>query len=115
MIFIGLKLTNPWAKEVMARTISVITKFSAKPASIEWYGSGYVRDYRLTKNKNFEIQVMRSPTLVAVALAVGYQVDPAGARLEIGLLGFDLILTLYDSRLWNDETDQYENYEEENE
>ncbi len=70
------------------------------------------KDWRLTKNKSFELQLAwwsRKDTIVSVGVDAPLRgIDHAGINIEIDLLGLCLILNLYDQRHWDHAAETWE-------
>lgn len=94
MINLYLKLDNPWGKEDFNTICST---------------SGVI-----SKNKAWEFETYRCPnTLAEFVFTFSFRGrDHAGLKLEIGLLGFNANLTVYDTRHWNYKKDCWENYDD---
>ena len=63
------------------------------------------------KHKHWEVQVMKSCELFRIEFSWTAKEDHAGLRLELGLLGYQIDFSFYDSRHWNTEKDCWENYD----
>lgn len=64
----------------------------------------YYHHLNLTTHKNFEIQVSRHQpdTILEIGLDLRWKgLDHAGPELDINVLGFKLIMRIYDGRHWN--------------
>ena len=83
MISLQFSISNPWG----------------------WRGfkNIFCRAWPLSTNKNLEFQITRyDHTLIELGLDINWWgQDHAGPRLEIGLLGYYLHISFYDSRHWN--------------
>lgn len=66
-------------------------------------------------NKAWEFEIFRSGglgNLLGLSLAWTRKTDHAGIRLEATFIGFEMRYQFYDSRHWDDETDNYVVYDE---
>lgn len=76
---------------------------------VDWF-SFWDKSIPLSKHKHFEIQVMWNPRLL-VALELDFWTwsgfDHAGPRLNFALLGIEVNMSIYDSRHWDDDTDNW--------
>lgn len=76
----------------------------------------WIQHWRLSEHKSLEIQLAwwdRKDTLGRIEVDAPLRgQDHAGIRIEIGLLGLDLMLNLYDSRHWDYERETWQRYEE---
>jgi hypothetical protein len=66
-----------------------------------WAGSA------LFKNKFWEVQIMKSAELFRIEFDWTVQQDHAGVNLELGLAGYSIAFTFYDSRHWDTETNDW--------
>lgn len=78
MIHFTVTLANPWSKRF--ETV--------------FYRTGKA----LLPNKVWEIQFMKTNDIVSLSVEVRPNRDHAGARLEIGLIGYCLTVDVYDTR-----------------
>ena len=62
----------------------------------------------LSKNKAIEFNGYRTNHIINVDFNFNPKGDHAGARVMLGVLGFDIELHFYDTRHWNWETDTWE-------
>jgi hypothetical protein len=65
------------------------------------------------KHKFWEVEVIKNDNLLRLEFEVTTQQDHAGARLELGLLGYEAHFTFYDNRHWNSEEHRWMIYTEE--
>lgn len=73
------------------------------------FDSGHVWHGKITRHKSWEIQLMKTNTIVECDLAYTTQQDHGGLRLEFGVLGYTMCFHFYDRRHWNHNTNQWEN------
>lgn len=66
------------------------------------------------KHKHWEFQFMKVSDLFRIAFQWIVNQDHAGVRLELALLGYEFTAIFYDSRHWNYEKNDWENYEHTN-
>jgi hypothetical protein len=65
------------------------------------------------KNKYLEFQLMQDcEYLLHFNFDWRRKCDHAGVKLELGLLGYEIMIQLYDSRHWNYKTNTWETYNE---
>ena len=89
MIYLTAKINNPWSD----RWASVFCL----------YGS-------LSKNKAWEIQLMKTSDIVFGQLEFSTRKDHAGLHIELGVLGFNLAGQIYDTRHWDYTQSKWEEY-----
>jgi hypothetical protein len=53
------------------------------------------------EHKCWELQFMKTNTVIKFKMAHSIRCDHAGFVLEMGLLGYDIELTFYDTRHWD--------------
>jgi hypothetical protein len=83
-------------------------KFSiTNPFSVRWANIYNTGGY-LTDNKSWEIQVMKSNDIVDVSIHFTMHNDHAGLIVEVGLLGYSIMINIYDNRHWNYENKGWE-------
>ena len=59
------------------------------------------RSGKLTKNKSWEIEILKVNSLLNFQLQYTTRTDHAGLHLELGVLGYELGFTIYDVRHWD--------------
>lgn len=69
----------------------------------------------LFKHKFWEVQIMKCPELFRIEFDWTVQEDHAGVKLELGLLGYAIAFSFYDSRHWDTETSNWMQYDEKGE
>jgi len=79
---------------------------------IGWpFGQGfenlYTKDFPLTQNKNFELNLYKTPVLIEARFDWDHANDHAGATLWFGLLGYNLELKIFDKRHWNYDAERW--------
>jgi hypothetical protein len=88
------ELTNPWDKRDYFRNLGCI--------------SG-----KLIKNKAWELEhSYYSPMLVDADICWTRKQDHAGLRIVLGLLGYGIHVTIYDTRHWDYENNKWTIYEQ---
>ncbi len=93
MLFINLKLTNP---------------FSDRFKNIKcWSGATPF------KNKFWEFQILATNDLICFECSCTIRQDHAGLRIEFGLLGYNIAFNLYDNRHWDYIGKKWEVYHDE--
>jgi hypothetical protein len=66
---------------------------------------------QLTQHKCWELEhYYYSRTLVELEFSVTSRADHAGLRTTVGLLGYSISATIYDSRHWDQDSDTWEIY-----
>ncbi len=60
------------------------------------------------KHKYWEIEVIKCPELFRIEFELSTRQDHAGINLELGLAGYAVHFTIYDSRHWNYINNQWE-------
>lgn len=89
MIHLNFTLNNPWSK-----------RFD----NIKQY-SGQLP----IKNKYWELEFLKTSTILSLGMDVTVRRDHAGFNFNIGLFGRDILFTVYDCRHWNYEKDRWHN------
>ena len=92
MIHFTFRIENPWAKSGQTKRDFLC------------------RDWKITKNKNLEVQVtwFDWQTLFEIHAETHWRGhDHAGPRLEITVLGLFMNVQLYDGRHWNREENRW--------
>ena len=92
MIHLNFTLRNPWGKPGEY----ILLKDGKTPF----------------KNKFWELQINEDDVLICFGFSLSFRTSHSGFSLELGLLGYWLNFTLYDSRHWDYEHDRY--FEKEN-
>lgn len=94
MISLSFRLENPWSKGGFKNFYSAAGDIS--------------------KHKAWEFEVCHYPrNVVEFIFSFSFRgTDHAGLRLELGILGYSATLTIYDTRHWDDETDNWETYDD---
>lgn len=81
----------------------------SNPFSDRW-DSGHYWFGKISKNKAWEVQAMKSNTIVKCAVSLSFRRDHAGLRLEVGLLGYEVCVQVHDVRHWDHRTQSWETY-----
>ena len=89
MILLQFNIYNPWSDTW----------------TILWNKSG-----SFSKNKAFEFNGYRTNRIITVDFDLTFRGDHAGARVMLGLVGYDIELHFYDTRHWNYNTNTWETY-----
>ncbi len=83
--------------------------FNLRNPFSERFRSIWVRHYNLPIPFKFlEVQMYASADIFDFFLRVSRKTDHAGIFFGFGLLGYNFEIEFYDSRHWNDETNDYE-------
>lgn len=64
------------------------------------------------KHKFWEVQLMKTHSLLGFSFDYTTRRDHAGVRVNIGLLGYELDFNFYDNRHWNHEASDWYKYGE---
>lgn len=59
----------------------------------------------LTQNKAWEIQLLKTDCLLAAVVDISTKQDHAGINIELGLFGYEINATIYDTRHWDSDRD----------
>lgn len=62
------------------------------------------------KNKYWEVQVIQNDNLLRFEFGITTMQDHAGCNLELGLFGYEIHFTFYDSRHWDSENECWMKY-----
>jgi hypothetical protein len=82
----------------------------SNPFSDRW-ATAYHNSAMLGKHTGAEIQVIKDNTIVDFSIRWTTRQDHAGVMLDIGLLGYTVMLHYYDTRHWNSEAGRFYNYD----
>lgn len=99
MIFFKFMIDNPWHRPCK----------DGKGHDYYW------KDIKLTKNKNFEIQISKfsNRDILDIGVDLRWQgSDHAGPELDINVLGYMFNVKIYDSRHWNYKEGRWQTDEE---
>lgn len=80
------------------------------PFSDRW-NTIYYKDQLFGKHKSGEIQVIKDNTVIALSFCFTTRTDHAGVDLDLGLLGYTVMLACRDTRHWDEETDTWKVYD----
>jgi len=80
MIHVSFGLSNPWGA----------------PFDNLWNRFG-----RLTKNKSWELELLKGKQLVGFEVGYTVRQSHAGLNLELALLGYSVAFQIYDNRHWD--------------
>lgn len=82
MLYLSFSLRNPWSN--VHRMI-------------------YNRFWKVSKNKTIEVGLYRNSCILEFSFGItNFKQDHAGFSFDIGLLGYNLDLTFYDNRHYNE-------------
>lgn len=95
MIYAKFAIINPWHKNKFKNVVNW-SKLVRKNKAIEF--EVIYTDYELLKGE-FELS---------------FNKDHAGLDLKLGLLGYSIEFTLYDTRHWDEEKGAWKNYDNDN-
>jgi hypothetical protein len=90
MINFNLTLRNPWS---------------------DCFENIWYKAFSVTQHKNIELQVYKSSVIAEITLDFTTRQDHAGLRIEIGLMGYNCIFNLHDTRHWSRGKGQWDTYE----
>lgn len=82
MIHLTFKIKNPWSNRWDSGKC--------------WSGNTVI------PNKFWELQLMKTSDIVCLEFQLTHRRDHAGLNIELGLFGWNIEFTVYDSRHWND-------------
>jgi hypothetical protein len=89
MILVNFNIHNPWSDTWI----------------ILWTKSG-----SFTKHKAWEFNGYQTSRIIDIEFNLKPRGDHAGARIMLGLFGYDVELHFYDVRHWNYDTNTWETY-----
>ena len=87
MINLSFTISNPWSK-------------TWRPLWSRSYNTPF-------KNKHIEIETIRDITIASFEFKITANQSHAGLYLGLGLLGYNVNFTFYDSRHWNYQENRY--------
>jgi hypothetical protein len=93
MIYLNLNIRNPW-----------FDRFENV-----WNNAGSI-----TKNKSWEIEILKTENLFRFAFHFTVMQDHAGVQLELGVLGWEFHIGAHDNRHWDYKNKCWEEYSEPN-
>jgi hypothetical protein len=93
MIYFNFNIRNPWGSDFKSL----------------WWKSGDT----LFKHKHWEAQAIKNDNWLRFEVGFTVRQDHAGANLELGLFGYEIHFTFYDSRHWDDEKGCWVDYSKE--
>ena len=68
---------------------------------IDRWATIYVIGGMLAKYKAWEFQIVKSTTLVQLAINYRMSGDHAGLQIDVGLLGYSINCSIYETRHWD--------------
>jgi hypothetical protein len=86
MIYISIGLSNPWGA----------------PFDNLWNRAG-----RVTKNKSWELELLKGQHLIGFTFGYTMRRDHAGLSIEMALLGYSIAFQTYDNRHWDQKLNVY--------
>jgi hypothetical protein len=89
MLYLTFKINNPWSNR---------------------FANLFCQSGLLTKNKAWEIQLMKSSDIVFCQFEFSTKKDHAGLYVQLGLIGFNLAGQIYDTRHWDYTQSKWEEY-----
>jgi len=93
MINFHIGLSNPWAQDEFKNI--------------------YCKSKQISTNKVIEVECIKWSCLVTLTVNISWRgSDHAGPSIELGLLGYEVHIKIYDTRHWNYENNNWEVYEE---
>jgi hypothetical protein len=90
MIYLSLNLSNPWS-----RKWQIVKSLSRQ----------------LTRNTYAEFNIYRTGNILGLEVNWTLRQDHAGVRLQLGLVGWEVEMHVYDIRHWNSTTENWETYD----
>lgn len=82
----------------------------ANPFSNRW-DTIFYRDRLFSKHKAGEIQVCKEAIIISFSFRFTTRCDHAGVSLDIGALGYTVMLQYNDTRHWNEDEGRYYIYD----
>jgi hypothetical protein len=70
-----------------------------------WHGSMPIA------HKYWEVEIIKHRNLIKFVFEWSIKQDHAGIKLELGLLGYEIIFTVYDHRHWDTNTNTWRQYD----
>lgn len=89
MIYLNFNIRNPWSEQ---------------------FENVWNRAKPITKNKTWEIEILKTDHLVRFEFRYTIRQDHAGLDFGFGLLGWEFHTSIHDSRHWNYENKCWEVY-----
>jgi hypothetical protein len=65
-------------------------------------------DRKISKYKAIEVEVLKTPVVFCITTELSMRKDHAGLFLNLGLFGYEVVVSIYDTRHWNYENDKPE-------
>ena len=89
MIYFNLNIRNPWSERLGP-------SWSWNRFENVWNNAGSI-----TKNKSWEIEILKTANLFRFEFQYTVMQDHAGVQLELGLLGWEFHIGAHDNRHWD--------------
>ena len=64
------------------------------------------------KYKGWELELIKDGSIIGVGIRWTIRQDHAGVMLDFSLFGYNLIMSYYDTRHWNEEAGRFYNYDD---
>ena len=90
MIYTNITIQNPWSDK---------------------FKNLYCKSGKFTKNKAWEVEVLRDDNLFEFEFRFSFKGDHAGAKLGFGLFGYNVSAQYYDTRHWDYDTNTWVKYD----
>ncbi|MDR3286247.1 MAG: hypothetical protein LBT27_02230, partial [Prevotellaceae bacterium] len=98
-----------FAINIFSLKLNIRTDF---PDLINYWINIYNKIINLTENKTAELQLTFAGNLITgISIFKKIHSDHTPLNIEISILGFTFIFTIYDNRHWDDEINSYQKYE----
>lgn len=78
----------------------------SNPFSHRWE-TVYYKDKLFPNKKGAELQVVKDNNIISIGIRYSIRTDHAGISLDIGLLGYSVMFSYYDTRHWNSDEGRF--------
>ena len=89
MLFFNVNLTNPWSSKFKSLKV--------------WHG-------QCGRYRAWEVQIMKTNTVLEVEVGYTVKQDHAGLTVELGLFGYNIQAQYYDCRHWDHDNNCWQIY-----
>ena len=83
----------------------------SNPFSKQKWKTKFCRSVMLSKYKELDIQVTEDKTVIGISFYWNIKQDHAGVGLELSLVGNTMMLSISDTRHWDEDTGEFQIYE----
>lgn len=70
------------------------------------------RSGKISRWKAWELELSATSVIVGASFLLNFRTSHAGLNIMVGLFGFECSLDIYDSRHWNEETNDWHKHED---